>query len=139
MADSGTRAKVTDLYSAYQRRDFERVAALIHDDIDWLIYGPGQVFPFVGLKRGKAAVLAGLLEIAKHYAIDHYDPEIVVVDGDQAAVLINASFVQRSSQRVLRVRLASFQRYRDGRLILFREFFDSYDAVEQAIGRELQL
>jgi ketosteroid isomerase-like protein len=85
------------------------------------------------------AVLAGLAEIAKHYAVDHYDPEIVVVDGDQAAVLINASFVQRSSQRILRVRLASFQRYRDGRLILFREFFDSYDAVEQAIGRELEL
>lgn len=139
MADSGTRAIVTDLYSAYQRRDFERIAALLHDDVDWLIYGPAQVFPFVGLKHGKAAVLAGFAEIAKHYTVDHYDPEMVVVEGDEAAALVNASFMQRSSQRILRVRLANFLRFRDGRLIMFREFFDSFDAVEQALGHELQL
>ena len=40
---------------------------------------------------------------------------------------------------ILRVRLANFLRFRDGRLIMFREFFDSFDAVEQALARELQL
>ncbi|MBI3703876.1 MAG: nuclear transport factor 2 family protein, partial [Rhizobiales bacterium] len=57
----------------------------------------------------------------------------------QAAVLVNASFVQRSSQRILRIRLANFLRFRDGRLIMFREFFDSFDAVEQALAHELRL
>jgi hypothetical protein len=27
----------------------------------------------------------------------------------------------------------------DGRLVEYREFIDSFDAVEQALGRELQL
>jgi hypothetical protein len=36
----------------YERRDFERVAALIHDDIDWVIYTPMSVFPFAGPRRG---------------------------------------------------------------------------------------
>jgi hypothetical protein len=46
------------------------------------------------------------------------------------------SYRQRATNRVLRLRLASFQ---DGRLIEYREFTNSFDAVEQALGRELQL
>ena len=139
MRVSETREAVRELYDAYAQRDFERVAAFIHDDIDWIIYGPIQVFPFVGHKQGRVAVLAGFAEIAKHYSIEHHDAEMTVVDGDQAAVLVNASFVQRSSQRILRVRLANFLRFRDGRLVMFRELFDSFDAVEQALAHELRL
>jgi ketosteroid isomerase-like protein len=38
--EDGTRTIVRELYDAYGWRDFERVAALIHDDIDWMIYAP---------------------------------------------------------------------------------------------------
>jgi ketosteroid isomerase-like protein len=34
VSENGTRAIVRELYDAYGRRDFERVAALIRDDID---------------------------------------------------------------------------------------------------------
>ena len=51
----------------------------------------------------------------------------------------DVSYRQRSTARVLRVRIASFLRLQDGRLIEYREFIDSFDAVEQALGRELQL
>jgi hypothetical protein len=34
MSEEPTRAVVTDLYAAYGRRDFVRVAELIDDDID---------------------------------------------------------------------------------------------------------
>jgi hypothetical protein len=46
VSEGDTRAIVRELYDAYGRRDFERVAALIHDDIDWVIYAPMSVFPF---------------------------------------------------------------------------------------------
>jgi ketosteroid isomerase-like protein len=39
---------------------------------------------------------------------------------------------------VLRLRVANFLRLAGGRLIELREFIDSFDAVEQARGRELQ-
>ena len=64
-----TRAVVVDLYAAYGRRDFDRVAALIHDDIDWIIYAPMQIFPFVGARRGKKDVLEALAGIAKDYSL----------------------------------------------------------------------
>lgn len=139
MAEGDIRASVRDLYDAYGRRDFERVAALIHDDIGWVIYAPIAVFPFAGPRHGRAAVLAAMAEIAVHFSLEGYQPEIMIVDGERAALMSNVSYRQRSTGRVLRIRVAGFLRWREGRLIEYREFVDSFDAVEQALGRELQL
>jgi ketosteroid isomerase-like protein len=139
VSEGDTRAIVRELYDAYGRRDFERVAALIHDDIDWVIYAPMSVFPFAGPRRGRAAVLAAMAEIAKVFALEAYNPDVMIVDGERAALMSVVSYRQRATGRVLRVRIASFLRLQDGRLVEYREFIDSFDAVEQALGRELQL
>lgn len=107
---SDTRAIVRELYDAYGRRDFERVAALIHDDIDWVIYAPVSVFPFAGPRKGRAAVLAAMAETAQAFALESYKPEVMVVDGARAALMSDVSYKQRSTARVLRVRIASFLR-----------------------------
>jgi ketosteroid isomerase-like protein len=139
MTEQDTRSVVRDLYQAYANRNAERVAALIHDDIDWVIYGPVQIFPFQGPRHGKSAVLEVLGAIANDYAIESYTPEIVIVEGNRAALMSDASFVQRTTNRTLRFRIADFLRVQDGRVIEFREFFNSFDAVEQALGRWLDV
>jgi ketosteroid isomerase-like protein len=133
------RASVNALYKAYSEGNVDALSALIHDDIDWIIHGPVQVFPFEGPRRGKAAVLEVLGAIGKDYALESHTPEIVIVEGDRAAVLLNVAFVQRATNRTLRLRLVNFLRFRDGKLIEFREFSDTFDAVEQALGTWLQV
>jgi ketosteroid isomerase-like protein len=135
--DEETRARVRDLYAAYARGDDARVAMMIDDDIDWAIYGPVQVFSFAGPRRGKAAVLETLSGIAREYALERYQPEVIVVDGERAAVMSNVAFIQRSTGRTLSFRNANFLRFRDGRIVEFREFIDTFDVVEQALGRWL--
>jgi ketosteroid isomerase-like protein len=139
MATQSTRAIVEDLYAAYARHDFGHVTALIHDDIDWIIYSPMQVFPFAGARRGKAAVLEALGGIAKDYSLESYVPKIIVVDGDRAAVMSEVAFKQRSTDRTLRFVLANFLRIANGQLIEFREFANSFDLVEQALGRFIEV
>jgi ketosteroid isomerase-like protein len=139
VTDNPTRAAVIALYEAYAARDLDGVAALIHDDIEWIIYGPVQVFPFQGPRRGKAQVLDVLGAIGKDYALERYVPEIIVVEGERAAVMSDAAFVQRATNRTLSMRLADFLRFQDGRLIEFREFTDTFDAVEQALGKWLEV
>jgi ketosteroid isomerase-like protein len=129
-----TRALVADLYASYARRDFDHVADLIHDDVDWVIYGPVEIFPFQGPRKGKRAVLEALGAIAKDYELKAYAPEQMIVDGDRAAVLSNVSFQQRATGRVLRFLLVNFLRFQDGRVIEFREFSNTFDVVEQALG-----
>ncbi len=134
-----TRATVEELYDAYERRDGDRIAALVHDDIDWVIYAPVSVFPFAGPRQGRAAVLQALGAIAEEYTLQSYKREIMIVDGDRAAVMSDVNFTQRATGRTLRFRVANFLRFQDGRVIEFREFVNSFDVVEQALGRELRL
>ena len=92
MSEGDTRAIVRELYDAYGRRDFERVAALIHDDIDWVIYAPMSVFPFAGPRHGRAAVLAAMADIAKAFALEAYNPDVMIVEGERAALMSVVSY-----------------------------------------------
>src|SRR5688572_30913574 len=102
---SQTRATLKDLYGAYREGNAERVAALIDEDIDWCIYGPARVFPFEGPRRGKAQVIDVLAAIGAQYELKRHDQEIMVVEGERAAVLSQAAFVQRATGRTLSMRL----------------------------------
>jgi ketosteroid isomerase-like protein len=139
MSEQSTREVVIDLYDAYERRDLDRVAELIDDDVEWIIYAPMQVFPFAGYRRGKSAVLRALAGIAKDYELKSYVPQVVVVDGDRAAVMSDVAFMQRATERTLHFHLANFLRIQNGRVVEFREFANTFDVVEQALGRTLPL
>ncbi len=134
-----TRATIIELHDAYRNGDVERVAAVIHDDIDWIIHGPVRIFPFEGPRRGKQQVMQVLASIAEQFALKRYDHELLIVEGDRAAVLSNTAFEQRSTGRVLSLRLINFVRVQDGKIIEFREFSDTFDVVEQALGSFLQV
>ena len=139
MATDDTRAAVNGLYDAYVRRDFDRVESYIHDDIDWVIYAPRKLFGFTGPRHGKKAVLEALADIAKAYSIEDYVPKITIVDGDRATVVSDVVFTQRSSGRILNFRIADVMRFRDGRIVEFEEFIDTFDVAEQALGRYIDL
>lgn len=139
MSESQTRETVRALYNAFEKRDFDAFAALIHDDIDWIIHGPMEVFPFAGMRRGRLAVLQALAGMGLTYSLDNYAPDFIVIDGDRAAVMADVALTQFATGRILRFRIANFLRIQDGRLIEFREFADSFDQVEQALGRVVEL
>ena len=139
MDQDGTRERVRELYDAYARRDVERIASFIHRDIDWVIFAPISIFPFAGPRRGRAAVLEAMAGISADFLLESYKPEVMIVEDDRAAVISDVSFMQRKTNRLLRFRVANFLRMQDGQLIEFREFANSFDVVEQALGRELQI
>jgi uncharacterized protein len=139
VAESETRATVDELCADYMRRDFARLAALIHDDIDWIVCAPVMLFPFAGPRRGRAAVLEALAGIAESYPLESYTRELVIIEGERAAVVADLRVTQRATNRTLRFRVADFLRVVDGRVIELREFANTFDLVEQARGRELDI
>ena len=72
---------------------------------------------------------------ARRLSIAIYVPRTMIVDGDRAAVMSDVAFTQRSTGRTVTMQLANFLRFRDGRLIEFREFANTFDLVEQALGQ----
>jgi ketosteroid isomerase-like protein len=139
MSDNAMRGAVRAFSDALASRDPGRVAPCIDDTIDWTVYGPVDLFPFFGPRRGKAAVIAMCGQAAAHLQFIRCEKEDALIEGDAAAGLVRLTAVDRRSGRTLSLRFAYFAHFRDGRLTAFKALLDSLDAAEQALGREISL
>jgi uncharacterized protein len=133
------RSRLQSLSSAYAQGKLEFVTNFLDEDIDFISYAPVSVFPCLGKQRGKAAVEKSLETIHAHFEFHAYKPILMVVEADDAAVIIQARATQRATGRVIQLMFAQFLRFRDGHIVELREFMDSFDAVEQMLGREINL
>ena len=139
MSESETRETLAALLQAHRRRDFTGFAVLLHDDIDWIVHGPIEVFPFAGSRRGRPAVLQALALMGLSYSLHDYEPDFTIVEDDRAAIMADVSLTQLATGRLLRFRAANLIRVAGGKVIEFREFADSFDQAEQALGRLIEL
>lgn len=132
---SEAREVVLAIQDAFRRGDYARMAALYDDDIDWLFNGPVSIFPQIGHRRGKAAVFKAFEALNTLYHFERHVTDHIVAEGDWAADIADIAMIQRASGRTIRCRTANFHRVRNGRLVLYRGFVDSFDAAEQVLGR----
>jgi ketosteroid isomerase-like protein len=139
MTEITIRPTVEAYYEACAARDVERVMTFLADDVDWLVQGPVDVFAFLGQRHGKAAVLDGFGEIARKLQVTNYQVEILLVEGDRAAALIRITSIVRATGKVISVRASQFSRFHNGKVVEMRGVLDSYDMVEQTIGRQLDV
>jgi ketosteroid isomerase-like protein len=127
------------LHRAINDRQREDLEALIDDDVDWAIYGPIDMFPFLGARRGKAAVLEVVRQIADNVRIHRFDRESIMLGVDSAASMLRYSLTAVDINRPISLRLAHFAQFRAGRLLSIRVLVDTFDLVEQALGHPINL
>ena len=121
------------LHRAINERQFTELEPLIDEDIDWTMHGPVELFPFFGSRHGKAAVLEVLRQIADKVRVHRFDREQIMLGVDSASSMLCYSLTALDTNKPVRVRLAHFAQFRQGRLVSMRILVDSYDLVEQAI------
>jgi ketosteroid isomerase-like protein len=63
----------------------------------------------------------------------------MVTETEDAAVIVLARLRQRSTDRIIQLFVADFLRFDKGRIVEIREFMDSFDAVQQVLGREITI
>jgi len=127
------------LHRAINERRHDEIDELIDDDVDWTIYGPIDMFPFFGARRGKAAVLEVLRQISENVRVHRFDRETIMLGVDSAASMLRYSLTLLDSSKPISLRLAHFAQFKAGRLINIRVLIDSFDLVEQALGRHIHL
>ena len=127
------------LHRAINERQPQDLEALIDDDVDWAIYGPIDMFPFLGARRGKEAVLEVIRQIADNIRIHRFDRETVMLGVDSAASMLRYSLTLLDSSKPISMRLAHFAQFKAGRLSSIRVLVDTFDLVEQALGRPIHL
>jgi len=127
------------LHRALNDRQPEDLAALLDDDVEWTIYGPIDMFPFLGDRRGKTAVLEVVRQIADNFRIHRFDRESIMLGVDSAASMLRYTLTALDSNKPISLRLAHFAQFKAGRLLNIRVLIDSFDLVEQALGRSIHL
>ena len=127
------------LHRAINEHQFKDLDALIDEDVDWAIYGPIDMFPFLGARRGKAAVLDVVRRIAENVRVYRFDRETVMLGVDSASSMLRYSLTSLESGKPISLRVAHFAQFKNGRLRQIRVLLDSFDLVEQALGRHIHL
>ena len=139
MTPDSIRQLLERSYAAYDRGDRSFLIDLLHDEVQWTLHSPPELLPVPNRITGKFNLLAAFRKIDEVIEIMHNDLEVVVVENDRAAVVVDSTLRQRATGRVIRYKMAAFHRYRDGRQIEYQGFMDSVDLMQQTIGRELDL
>jgi ketosteroid isomerase-like protein len=127
------------LHRAINERQPADVEALIDEDVDWAIYGPIDMFPFFGSRRGKAAVLEVIRQIADNIRVHRFDRESIMLGVDSASSMMRYSLTALDSNKPISLRIAHFAQFKAGKLINFRVLVDTFDLVEQTVGYPIHL
>lgn len=127
------------LHRAINERQAADLEALLDEDVDWAIYGPIDMFPFFGARRGNAAVIEVIRQIAENVRVHRFDRESIMLGVNSASSMIRYSLTALDSSKPVSLRLAHFAQFRAGKLTNLRVLVDSFDLVEQTVGYPVHL
>ena len=139
MTENAMRGVVHAFCDALAARAPELFSTVLDNDVEWTVFGPIDLLPFFGQRRGKAAVMDAFGDLSANLSLIRCEKETLLVDGDRAAGLVRLNAVDTRTGRSLSLRLALFAEFRDGKLTSMKALFDSFDAVEQALGHHIDL
>jgi ketosteroid isomerase-like protein len=132
------RAVVEGFYRALADRDMDMLAAYLDDDVVWTISGPVDILPFCGQRVGKDAVMKLLMQDSPTFLSDRrFVPNTMLVDGNNAAVLAKLTATKRVDGHAISYRIAHFIKFHEEKVIEYVSIIDSFDAVEQMLGYNL--
>jgi len=127
------------IHRAINEREFDDLGNLLDDEVDWAIYGPIDMFPFLGARRGKVAVLEVVRQIAENFRVHRFDRQTILLGIDAAASMIRYSLTSLESNKPISLRVANFAQFKAGRLASIRVLLDTFDLVEQTLGQPIHL
>jgi|ERR1700674_644248 len=131
------RSRVEDFFAALATRDPQLIGPFLAHDVDWLIVGPVELFPFCGQHVGKDAVLAVYERMSKGQHVLEYVRDQLVVEGSSGAALVRVRASQKETGREGQVRIAQFVRFSGDQVVEFCSILDSLSAAEQALGHAI--
>jgi ketosteroid isomerase-like protein len=132
------RAVVDAFYRALAERDMATLADFLDDDVVWTISGPVDILPFCGERTGKSGVMKLLMQDSPAFLMHRrFVPSMTLVDGDGAAVLGRLTGSKRDDGHAISYRIAHFIKFRDEKVVEYMSIIDSFDAVEQMLGYNL--
>ena len=137
MVEQVHRQRVLNFLDAFYAGDIEAALACCDDEFDSITHAPIELFPHLGHKHGKNWIAEAIQTQQKRYSSRKHEIKFLSVDGDKVATIQQISLRKRNDDRIMQLEAAEFFTLRGGRILVHRAFFDSFDFVQQLLGRDL--
>jgi hypothetical protein len=134
---ASSREVILDYLDACYAGDIDRAAAFYDDDIDFVCYAPVELFPTLGQKKGKSEMIFALTGLRDRFSVVDYSVDFIAADGDRVAAQLVLRLRDTGNDRIIRFEIGNFFTLRQGRIVTYRQFIDSFDVVQQVLGRDL--
>ena len=139
MGSDTDRTKVEAYYRALCAQDYDAIEDFLDDDAEWSFSGPVDALPYCGTYRGKARIRYVLEhKIAETLGTRTIVADYFLADAGRGA-LLGRLIGKLTSGQTISYRIAQFFTMRNGKVIEHRTLLDSFDAVEQVIGRRISI
>jgi ketosteroid isomerase-like protein len=133
------KERIFDFYQAFSDGRIDRLSELFDDNIDFVSNAPIEVFPYLGRRVGKAEVLKALSRVHQEFDAIEFIPLKINIEAESAGLIVSIRLTQRSSGRRIRLFAAHFVQFRNYRISEYRAFLDTFEAVQQVLGREFDV
>jgi ketosteroid isomerase-like protein len=133
------KKRIYQIYEAFSAGRLELLADVFDENVDFISNAPTEVFPYLGHRVGKTEVIRTLHAVHREFESLTFLPIWIVTEKDTAGVILSVHATQRATGRVIRFFAAHFLRFRDERIIEYRSIMDSFEAIQQVLGREFDL
>jgi ketosteroid isomerase-like protein len=114
--------------------DTDAIASLFSEDVDWRVPGDGRI-PWIGRKVGRAGVVDFIRDLRRFTTPIRVSVRTTVAEGENAVALLELETRIKNTGKVITTEAAFDFTVRDGLIVRFRLFEDSY-AVSQAVNND---
>jgi uncharacterized protein len=126
-------------YEAFGRGDVNGVLSLLEETVEWETPGSPE-FPTAGRRRGHREVAGFFHTLAQTYDFERFEPKSFIAQGDSVVVLGEDSVRLKSNGTRLEVDWVHVFELRNGKVVRFREYFDTAPVVaamatDEAVAR----
>jgi ketosteroid isomerase-like protein len=129
--------RATAFIAAHFAEDAAVARSLCSPSFESVVSAPIEIFPHLGRKQGRDWIDESIRQQVRRYSARQFEIVTALGDEDQVALLVRSKLTKRSDQRVINMMSAHTFRFVDGLIETHREFFDSFDLVEQLLGTDL--
>ena len=133
------KERIYEIYRTFSAGHLDQVADMFDERVDFISNAPVDVFPYLGHRIGRVQVMKALEAVHDEFSTVEYLPLKIMIDGQSAGVIVSIRLTQRTTGRLIRVFSAHFLQFNDNRIIEYRAFLDTLEAVQQVLGREFDL
>lgn len=120
---------VQKLYAAFAERDISTILSMLSPDVEWA--EPSNPFnPAAGTRHGHEGFLEWLNIGRQSEEILALEPRKFLTDSDTVAVVGYTKCFAKPTGRSYETDFVHLVTIKDGRVVRFQEFFDTYTAAE---------